>query len=245
MREAEETVGMVLTLSAYAVLVIFLGISLTRFFTLWRAAETTARFSSSSAPLKPLLLLKTAGDILFLTRLLRTNDLLWIGEWLFHCSFVLVVLQHLRFLLDPVPEWVRCIQPFGLIAGYLLPFSLLHIFIMKIREEKGHFPPYNIFLVILLFVLAVTGLLMRTVFRTDTVAVKQFVVGIFTFSPMNVPDGILFILHFVPALLLAAFLPSHIFAAPFVITEARKREEALRLIIHDEEPPGSRPQGGV
>ena len=41
--------------------------------------------------------------------------------------------------------------------------------------------------------------------------------------------------------LLAVFLPSHIFAAPFVITEARKREEALRLIIHDEETPGCRP----
>ncbi|MCL4474680.1 MAG: hypothetical protein M1508_00435 [Nitrospirae bacterium] len=225
--------GIVLTLSAYAVLVIFLGVSFTRFLALWKAAKTVTKCSSFRSPLRPLLLLKTAGDILFLARLLRTNDLLWMGEWLFHCSFVLVVLQHLRFVLTPVPECVWFIQPLGLVAGYLLPLSLSYIFIMKIGKEKGYFPLYNFFLVILLFLIAVTGLLMRTVFRTDTVAVKGFMIGIFTFSPVNSPDGILFIIHFVLALLLVAFLPSHIFAAPFVIMEARKREEELGMIIHD------------
>jgi nitrate reductase gamma subunit len=225
--------GILLTLCTYGVLVIFLGISFARFLTLWRAAETVTKFSTSRVPLRPLLLLKTAGDILFLTRLLRSNDLLWLGEWLFHCSFVLVVLQHLRFVLDPVPEWVWSLQTFGLIAGYLLPLSLLSILIIKIGQEKGYFPLYNVFLVTLLFLIAVTGLLMRTVFRTDTVAIKVFVTGIFTFTPMTCPDSILFVIHFVLVLLLVAFLPSHIFAAPFVIVEARKREEVLRMIIHE------------
>jgi len=74
---------------------------------------------------------------------------------------------------------------------------------------------------------------MRTVFRADTVAIKGFVTGIFSFTPVNSPDGIPFIIHFALALLLVAFLPSHIFAAPFVIMEARKREEELRMILHE------------
>ncbi len=220
-------------MSAYAVLVIFFGTSLTRFLALWRAAETVARFSSFPSRRNPLPLLKAAGDIVFLTRLLRTNDLLWMGEWLFHCSFVVVALQHLRFVLDPVPEWVWFIQPFGVVAGFLLPLSLFSILLMKTGKEEGYFPLYNVFLVTLLLLIAVTGLLMRYVFRTNLVAVKEFVTGIFTFSPANSPDGVLFVIHFTLVLLLLASLPSHIFTAPFVILEARKREEALRRIIHE------------
>lgn len=225
--------GILLTLAAYGVIVIFLGVSFSRFLTLWRAERTVLRFAPPGSRLTPLLVLKMVGDVFFLTRLLKTNDLLWLGEWLFHCSFVLVALQHLRFVLNPVPEWVRLLQPFGLVAGYLLPLSLLYILFMKIGREKGYFPSYNFFLLLLLFLIAVTGLLMRTVFRTDTVAVKGFVTGIFSFTPVNSPDGIPFIIHFVLALLLVAFLPSHIFAAPFVIMEARKREEELRMILHE------------
>jgi nitrate reductase gamma subunit len=225
--------GILLTMSAYAVLVIFLGVSFTRFLELWKAAETTRRFSPVRIHAGPLSFLRTAGDIIFLGRLLRTNDLLWLGEWPFHCFFVLVLLRHLRFVLNPVPEWIWNIQPFGLVAGYLLPVTLLYIFVVKMVREKRYFPSYNLFLIILIFLIAVTGLLMRTVFRTDMVAIKRFMTGIFTFSPMNLPEGTLFIVHFALVLLLAASLPSHIFAAPFVMIEARRREEELKVIIHD------------
>ncbi len=225
--------GILLTVITYAVLAIFLGVSLSRFLILWRAARAIQRFVP--APPQPVLLptLKTVGDILFLTRLLKVNDLLWVGEWLFHCSFLLVVLRHLRFLLTPVPGWVWFIQPFGLVAGYVLPLSLFYILIMKARREKGYFPSYNFFLLILLLALAATGLLLQTIFKSDLVAIKEFMFGIFIFRPRVSPDGLLFILHFLLFLFLIVFLPTHIFTAPFVMIEARRHQKTLETLIRE------------
>ncbi len=228
--------GILLTLITYLVIAIFFSVSLSRFLTLWKASQAmktlTILPSRASRP-KPILIAKTAGDIFFLTRLLKTNDLLWIGEWIFHCSFLLVVLRHLRYILNPVPDWVWRLQTPGLIAGYILPLALIYIFIMKIGKEEGYFPSYNFFLVVLLFFTGVTGLLMKTVFRTDIVAVNNFMLGIFTFRLADAPASPLFVFHYLLFLVLLAYLPSHVFAAPFVIMEARKRDEELKAIMHE------------
>jgi nitrate reductase gamma subunit len=226
--------GILLSLAAYLGLAIFLGASLSRFLTLWRTAGAMRRFAPSAPGPGPLPVLKMAADIFFLARLLKINDFLWIGEWLFHCSLFLVVLRHLRYVLTPVPDWIWFIQPFGLVAGYLLPVSLVYIFAVKAGKGEGYFPFYNVFLLILLFLAAVTGILMSTVFKTDTVNIKAFMTGIFTFSPVTSPDGILFSLHFFLFLLLLACLPAHIFTAPFVMVEARKREKELETLIREE-----------
>lgn len=221
-----------MTLMMYAVSATFLGVSLSRFLILWKSGTTIRRFSPAPHRLSPLLMLRAAGDILFLTRLLKANDVLWVGEWLFHGSLVLVMLRHLRYVLTPVPDWVWFVQPFGLVAGYILPLSLLFILIIKTGGEREYLPSYNFFLLVLLLAMAVTGLLMQTMFRTDVVAVKEFMVGIFTFSPTVLPHGLLFTLHFFLFLVLIVSLPTHIFTAPFVMIEARRYEKALETLIH-------------
>ena len=50
----------------------------------------------------------TALDVVFLGRVFVVNPALWFGEWVFHASFLLVLLRHLRYFLDPVPAWVWC-----------------------------------------------------------------------------------------------------------------------------------------
>lgn len=44
----------------------------------------------------PAALACAAADLLLFARLLRTNGALWIGEWIFHLSLMLVLLRHLR-----------------------------------------------------------------------------------------------------------------------------------------------------
>lgn len=220
-----------MTLMSYAVSVTFLGVSLSRFLTLWKAETTIQRFSAASHQLNPFLVFRAVGDILFLTRLLKVNDLLWIGEWLFHGSLVLVALRHLRYVLTPVPDWIWFIQPFGIVAGYVLPLSLIFILIMKAREGREYLPSFNFFLLLLLLAIAVTGLLIQTIFRTDVVAVKEFMSGIFTFNPTILPCSLLFILHFFLFLVLVVSLPTHIFTAPFVMIEARRHEKALETLV--------------
>jgi len=225
--------GTILILTTYVILAALLGESFARFLSLWRAAITLQRFSSFSAKPSPVMVLKIAGDICFLTRLLKTNDLLWIGEWLFHSSLFLVFLRHLRYVLVPVPGWVSFIQPFGLVAGYILPLSLTYILVMKAGRERGYLPSYNFLLLILLFTISATGLLMQTAYRTDVVAAKEFIIGILAFNPVMSPGGFVFVLHFSLFLLLVISLPSHIFTAPFVMIEARRHEKALEKLVHE------------
>jgi len=225
--------GILLTLSTYTVLGIFLVVLCGRLLTLWKAARALRGYAPS-LHFTPRLLMKIAGDILFLSRLLKTNDLLWIGEWLFHCTFFLVVLRHLVFFLSPVPGWIAFLQPFGIFAGYILPLSLIYILTVKLSREKGYFPSYNFFLLILLLLLSVTGVLLRTVFKADLVAVKGFVLGILGLSPQSVPLHFLFVMHFFLVLVFILYVPTHIFAAPLVILDARQREEKLKTLMHGE-----------
>lgn len=224
---------MILGLCTYSVVLIFLGVSFSRFLTLLKASQAIG-IAYPKRHLNPLVAVKMTGDIVFLTRLLKTNDLLWIGEWVFHCSFVLVILRHLRYFLNPIPGWVWHFQTPGIIAGYLLPISLIYILVVKKGREEGYLPSYNLFLLVLLLLISFSGLMMKIFFLIDIVAAREFMLGIFTFSPAEPPQGIpIFTHHYLLALLLFAFLPSHIFAAPFVIIEARKREEQLRAVMHD------------
>ena len=225
--------GILLTLSTYAVLGIFFILLCGKLLTLWKAARTVRGYAPSPS-FTPRLVMKVAGDILFLSRLLNTNDLLWIGEWLFHCTFVLVVLRHLVFFLSPVPGWVAFLQPFGIFAGYLLPLSLIYILTVKLNREEGYFPSYNFFLLILLLLLSMTGILLRAVFKADLVAVKGFVLGILGLSPQSVPLDFLFLMHFSLVLVVILYVPTHIFAAPLVMLDARQREEELRRLMHGE-----------
>jgi Ni,Fe-hydrogenase I cytochrome b subunit len=58
--------------------------------------------------------------------------------------------------------------------------------------------------------------------------------GIFTFAPAVFPEGYLFVVHFIMAFILLVCLPTHIFAAPFSVVNARQREDGLKLLTHEE-----------
>lgn len=178
--------------------------------------------------------MKGIGDIVFLTRLLKANDVLWIGEWLFHVSFFFVTVRHLRYFLEPVPACIAFLQTAGIIAGYLLPFTLLYILVVKLVLERAYVSSYNFFLLCLIFLLSATGLAMKLFLRVDIVAVKFFVQGFLRFSPEAAPGSLLFAAHVLLSLLLLLYLPTHLFTAPFTMLDAREREDGLRALLHEE-----------
>jgi|GEM_PF-629275 nitrate reductase gamma subunit len=227
--------GTILSVSAYLTIASFSATVCLKTAALLKASGTTmagrgkpgavSRTSSRAV-------LKWAGDIFFFTRLLRTNDVLWLGEWLFHCSFLFVVMRHLRYVVEPIPGCIVFAQPAGIIAGFLLPAALLYILAVKWAVERTYAPLYNLFLIMLLLALSVTGVLMRTAARPDIVDVKVFVLGLVHFSPQALPGSFLFALHFMLFLLLVLYLPTHVVAAPLIMLDARKREEELKQLMH-------------
>ncbi len=176
----------------------------------------------------------TAVDVIFFGRLLIVNPALWLGEWVFHVSFLLVLLRHLRFFLNPVPGCVWLVQTPGLIAGYILPVSLVYILVVRLLSGRERYASRsNMFLLGLVLVISSLGVAMNLLFKPNLVEVKLFILGILSFKPAAAPESVLFAIHFCLVLVLIPFLPTHIIFAPFVMMEARKREQALHLVMHE------------
>jgi nitrate reductase gamma subunit len=225
--------GVALAVLLYIAYMIFLGRIAWRFLLLLRVRETDNNRSVRAGG-RMRVLLHTGFDMLFLSKLFRSNWRLWLGEWLFHAAFVFVVIRHLRFIVDPVPAWLISYQAFGIFSGYLLAGSLIFTSLYKILTERSRYiSGYNFLILSLLLFVSLTGLLMRTYFKTDVFAAKEFMLGAVTFNPAPAPEGIFFLIHYTAALLFFILLPTHIFSAPYTLMEARKREEALRLVMHE------------
>lgn len=176
----------------------------------------------------------TGLDVVFLGRVFMVNPALWFGEWLFHASFLLVLLRHLRYFLDPVPAWVWSVQTPGLIAGYILPLSLAYILVIRLLTTREKYAsPANMTLLGLVLLISSIGLLMNLAFRPNLVDAKLFVLGIMSFSPAPAPESPMFLLHFGLMLVLVLLLPTHLVTAPVVMYDARKREEDLKHVMHD------------
>ncbi len=226
--------GTLLIVAAYGVYAAFCIRFFLHALLWWKAVARPAAIAGTAPPLSAKACALSVRDVVFFWRLLMVNPALWFGEWVFHVSFLLVVLRHLKYFLHTVPEWVWWVQVPGLIAGYVLPLSLVYILVIRrFSVQEKYSSPANMFLLVLLLVISSLGLLMNTVFRADIVMVKLFIQGILCFSPAAVPGSILFLLHFSLVLVLIPFLPTHILTAPLVMLEAEKRELALPLVMHE------------
>ncbi|MEE8398478.1 MAG: sulfate reduction electron transfer complex DsrMKJOP subunit DsrM [Desulfobacterales bacterium] len=145
---------------------------------------------------------------------------LWLGALAFHYTFVVVLVRHFRFFLEPVPG---CIQLLGRVDGFLqvgLPgvfvsgivllvavtyLLLRRLFIPHVRYislAADYFPLF------LIMGIAISGILMRHFLRTDVPGIKTLAMGIVTFHPV-VPKGIgaIFYVHLFFVSVLVAYLP--------------------------------------
>ncbi|MBA4373123.1 MAG: hypothetical protein C0402_09725 [Thermodesulfovibrio sp.] len=223
-----------LAVAAYIVYTVF-SLRLLWHFLIWvRASHANRgvfRFKLSTSFNTVLLM---AIDLISFRRVMIASGPLWVGSLIFHLSFLLVSLGHLRYFTDPVPACIQDLQPLGLIAGYLLPASVIWLLSIRTLSVKHRYLTWHNYLILgLVLCISTGGLLLRTVFRTDLVAIKSFAYGLLTLQPALLQDAYLFALHFALVLILVLILPSHIFSAPLIIMEARRREQELRMVMHD------------
>lgn len=224
----------ILFAAAYCVLIAVCIRIFTHALTWWRVASRLHGTIEQKIRPSVKAYVLTAMDVIFFGRLLIVNPALWFGEWVFHVSFLLVLLRHLRFFLDPVPACIWWVQTPGLIAGYMLPVSLVYILVVRLLSGRERYAsPANVFLLVLVLFISSLGLVMNLLFKPNLVEVKLFILGILNFKPAAVPGSILFAIHFCLVLVLIPFLPAHIVFAPFVMMEARKREQVLHMVMHE------------
>ncbi|MBI5640174.1 MAG: hypothetical protein HZA17_07110 [Nitrospirae bacterium] len=226
--------GIFLSISVYAVYLYF-GLRLISHALIWFRASgglVTAGVprAKSTCSTRAVMLL----DVFSFRRLFEVDTPLWFGSWTFHLCFFLVAMSHLRYFLEPVPGCIACVQPFGIAAGYVLPLSLLYILTVRLAAGRKRYVSYsNYFILILILLISVSGIMLRLFFRPDLIGIKAFIIGMLGFSPGVLPESPAFLVHFILLLLLVPYLPFHIFTAPLVTMEARRRDDALRTVMHD------------
>jgi nitrate reductase gamma subunit len=152
----------------------------------------------------------------------ESSKWLWLFGLLFHYSFLVIVLRHMRMFLEPVPFVVSALEfadgilqigaptmyltDAAIVLGLLLLFGrrLINRQVRYISLASDYFP------LILIFSIAVTGILMRFFLRDgiDIVAIKQLALGLVTFQPVISGDiGAIFYIHLFLVCTLLAYFP--------------------------------------
>jgi len=154
---------------------------------------------------------------------------LWAGALAFHYAFLVVLIRHLRFFIEPVPFVVQLVEnvdsffrmeiiypvfKFGLpgvfISGFLLLAAVSYLFLRRlfVRQVKYISIASDYFPLFLIFGIAFSGIFMRYVTKVDVTAVKELTMGLITFQP-TIPAGVdaVFFVHIFFVSVLLAYFP--------------------------------------
>ena len=150
-----------------------------------------------------------------------SDKALWLFGLAFHYSFLTIVIRHLRFFSGAeVPFFVTSIEGLDGFLQIGLPtiyqtdmvFLAAAAFLFLRRVVIPHVRyislPADYFPLFLIFGVAVTGCLMRYIFRADVVGAKELAMGLVSFSP-SVPEGLgaTFYIHLFLVSVLLAYFP--------------------------------------
>jgi nitrate reductase gamma subunit len=135
--------------------------------------------------------------------------LLWGGAWVFHVALAAVLFRHLRYLTYPVPGIVLYMETVALFFGSLFGAATLFLFWRRFGLPRtlyiSNLPDY--FVLVLLGLVASTGLMVSYWLHVNIVDVKAFMLGLMTFHPVEVPRHPLFLLHLFFVLTLMIYFP--------------------------------------
>jgi nitrate reductase gamma subunit len=191
----------------------------------WRIAD----YARTPAPLKipttpaPItrggVALRMAREVIFFESLFKGSLWTWLFGWLFHASLALVLARHLRYFTEPVWGWVVLVQPLGILAAFGMLAGLAGLLARRVLVDRIRYisTPSDYLMLVLLGLIAVSGLLMKYVARTDVVAVKAFFLGLMRLDWQPLPaDPVLYVHLGLVAALMIVFPYSKLLHAPGV-----------------------------
>ena len=145
---------------------------------------------------------------------------LWLFSLAFHYSFLIVLVRHLRFFLEPVPVCFQMLDkldgflqiglPGVMISGVLLLAAVIFLLLRRIIISQVRYFSLaaDFFPLFLIIAIAVSGIMMRYFIKVDIVGVKELTMGLVTFHP-HIPEGIgaVFYVHVFFVSVLLAYFP--------------------------------------
>jgi nitrate reductase gamma subunit len=145
---------------------------------------------------------------------------LWLFGILFHYSFLIILLRHFRFFMEPIPSFVEAITsvdgffqimvPTVFISDLLFLGAVTMLFVRRVTLPQVRYIslPADYFALFLILGIGISGVLMRNVYKVDLLGVKTLALGLFTLHPVAQP-GIhpIFYVHLFLVSVLIAYFP--------------------------------------
>jgi Nitrate reductase gamma subunit len=152
----------------------------------------------------------------------ESSKWLWLFGILFHYSFLVIVVRHMRLFLEPVPGVVAFVEigdsllqigaPVMYMTDVTIVLALLFLFARRLVNPHVRYISLmnDYFPLFLILGIVLTGVLMRFFIRTDVDinAIKQMALGLVTFSPtITAKISPLFYAHLFLVCALLAYFP--------------------------------------
>jgi nitrate reductase gamma subunit len=153
----------------------------------------------------------------------QTEIFLWLAGLAFHYTFLVVFLRHFRLFVSQVPffvppiealdGWVQLTLPTFYMSGGILVLAAGYLFIRRLFNPQVKYISLaaDYFPLLLILSIAISGILLRYVIKTDVVATKAFLTSLFNLSP-KLPDdpdaiGYMVFIHIFLVSALVAYFP--------------------------------------
>jgi len=178
-----------------------------------------------------------------------SNQLLWLASIAFHYCFLLIILRHLRFFTEPVLFFVPWLEygdgllqigaPRIYMTGLIIVAALGYLLLRRIMFHQLRYIslPSDYLALFLILAVAISGDLMRYIFKVDVVKVKELAMGLVTgrYDLSLLPEiGLPFYIHLFFVSLLVAYFPfskmTHM--AGVFLSPTRNLIGASRMVRH-------------
>lgn len=145
---------------------------------------------------------------------------LWLGGLIFHWSFLFILLRHLRFFTEPVLPLANLLAgldgffQIGVPTLYLTDVAILlavtYLFLRRVALPQVRYISLSAdyFPIFLILGIALSGVLMRHIYKVDLLRVKEWAMGLASFHPV-IPAGIglFFFVHLFLVSALIVYIP--------------------------------------
>jgi len=204
-----KLLSLFLTGLAYFSAVVFAGGLLWKLYSYLRTPNPLPHTVTPGPTTEGGAVLRVLGEVTIFRSLFAADKWLWAGAWVFHAALAAVLFRHLRYFTYPVPSLVLYMEPVALTFGLIFGAAVLFLFWRRLALPRtlyiSNLPDY--FALALLGLIAGTGLMVSYWLHAYLVDVKGFLLGLMTFSPVEIPRHPLFLLHFLLVMLLMIYFP--------------------------------------
>jgi nitrate reductase gamma subunit len=172
---------------------------------------------------------------------------LWLGALAFHWSLLIILVRHLRFFTEPVfplSIWVSAIDgvlqlalPALFITDFIIVAAASYLLIRRLASARTRYISLASDYLALYLILSVliSGILMRSLFKVDLIAVKELAINVITFHPaLPAGIGLPFYIHLLLVCSLTAYFPFSkiMHAAGVLLSPTRNMKNDSRGIRH-------------